>query len=131
MKKDKSYAFVFDGKLLEHESLLSLRTEVSVDEWCIIVAQTTDFYLQMEAIHKSKTLFLEKNDINIMRVLKRTLLFIKKLDPVVYDKFYTNELRDHYRQVVMKEINATKPLQIKYGGKPDGTSDIIVSRLDA
>lgn len=126
----KPYIFVFDGKFLESDSLLSIRSGISDDEWDSIVACTIDSYLQMNAIQESKSMDLDDKDVKLMKSLRRTIKFIEQIDPVTYTKFYTDERIEFYKQIVTNEMLTAATLQIKSGDKPDGQSDIIVSTLD-
>ncbi len=127
----KPYIFIIDGKLLEHESLIQLRVDLpDPDDWGLIVAQTIDFYFQLEAIYKSKDMGLDQKDTRIMRSLRRTIAFIEKLDPVTHGMYYSDEVRENYRQTAASEIDAIRSIKVGYGNKPDGRSDIVVSNLD-
>jgi len=127
----KPYTFIMAGKLLEHDSLIQLRVEVpEADDWELIVAQTIDFYFQLEAIHKSKDMELDSKDIRVMRSLRRTIAFIKKMDPITHGMFYSAEVKESYKQAATTEIDAIRSIKVGYGKKPDGHSDIVVSNLD-
>jgi len=128
MSKNKAYVFAFGGKILECESLLELRSGISEEEWSMIVAQTAEFYLQLNAVHQS-SVSLDRADHMIMRQLSRTLKFIKKLDPISYSQLNIEERKQEYKTIANNEIQNT--IDISYGNEPNKHVDIVsVNRLD-
>lgn len=121
--------FVIDGKLVEHDSLIELKSEVDSRTWKTLVICTADFYAQLIAISKSR-IGLDQKDTRIMRSLNRTLGMIKNLDPVVYSLADLESRKSSYATTIADEIGKLESkLNISYGDKPDDRSDITVSSL--
>lgn len=124
-KKNKPNIIVYEGKFIDIPSIIEIRNELSEDEWKSIIGQTADFFMQMEAANKSSR--LDKHDLRIMRQLKKTLEIIKNLDPILYSLYINHEKQEQYEKIAKE---AESKLQIGFGDKLDGRSDIIVSKLD-
>jgi hypothetical protein len=128
MKKNRPYQFVFAGKLLEHDSLIDLKSEIPDEEWQMMVGMTAELWMQMEALSKTSELSLESKDRKTMRALKRSLKFIEKLDPVTYTRFCTDKLRKYFDDTVSGELSKLEAAQPK-PQKPGSGLDISVSEL--
>jgi len=130
-RKSKPYSIVYNRKFLMCDSLLDLKTGISEEEWQMVTEHTVDFYAQLYAIYKSKnqTLQLNKNDIKMMRALRRSINFIKTLDPATYTAANFNDRLTVHKASVTEEVEHHKPtIKISMDDQSDG--DIIVSRLD-
>jgi hypothetical protein len=130
--KNKPYMFVFDGKLMECESLLQLKSHASSDDWRAILSQSADFFMQLYAIYKSNRpdLQLEKRDKSIMRSLKRTMLMVQKIDPATYNEVWDIDKINEYNKIAAEEASQAEAIYISYNGKLNGANDIIVDSLD-
>lgn len=120
--------FVFDNRILENDSLMEIKSELDDEQWDELVHNTAEFYMQLNAARKAS--MLDKPDLRICRSLKRTLKMVEKLDPVTYGRHVNDEKQDEYDNVVSGEISSMSSMvKIGYGNKPDGVSDIMVSKL--
>jgi len=132
-KKNESYTFVIASKLMEHHSILELKTELSEDEWNLLVHDTSDFYAQLRAIHESQSpnnsIALEKKDMRMMRMLRRTLNSIKNFDSATINMFDINEMIKRHKEIISKELEEAKStISVSYNNT--NKADINVSRLD-
>ena len=117
--KQRSYIFVYNGRFLEYDSLIELKSEVQDVDWNIILSQTIDCYAQLKAA--SQYTQLDKNDSRMMRQLKRTLDFIRTIDAAMMLKFDINSIILNYATMAATEI-AKKP--------PPPDTAMTVSSLD-
>ena len=130
-RKPKSYLFVYDRKFMEADSILELRATVSDSEWNLITEYTTDFYAQLKALSKCKVgaLKLDRNDVKIMRSLKRTIDFIMSLDSKAISKKDLDDKITLYSATIAEEIkNNSSTIKIAFDNKTD--ADIVVTRLN-
>ncbi len=84
---DKSqYTFCLNGNLLEYHSLFEIKSQTSDEEWDAIVNETVSLYASMQAIYNMNEL-VDKNDLRLLRSLKRSVLKIGKIDPLILKKY--------------------------------------------
>lgn len=124
---NKPYAFIFDGKIMEYDSIIELKSELSDEEWDSLVYQTADYYMQFKVVDKSE-IELDKNDMRLMRRLKRTLEVIKNLDSALYHKYLDEERYDNYMETIKSELNKLQS-EVKISNSSNDNADIIVSRI--
>lgn len=124
---NKPYAFIFDGKIMEYDSIIELKSELSDEEWDSLVYQTADYYMQFKVVDKSE-IELDKNDVRLMRRLKRTLEVIKNLDSALYHKYLDEERYDNYMETIKSELNKLQS-EVKISNSSNDNADIIVSRI--
>lgn len=124
---NKPYVFIFDGKIMEYDSIIELKSELSDEEWDSLVYQTADYYMQFKVVDKSE-IELDKNDMRLMRRLKRTLEVIKNLDSALYHKYLDEERYDNYMETIKSELNKLQS-EVKISNSSNDNADIIVSRI--
>ena len=110
--KDHGYTIVLNGSILEHPSLVELRMDATPEQWEIIVGQISNFYQQMYAAYLVNSTILEKNDIRIMKSLRRTLAVIKNLDFTNYTKYNNDEIVANYKQAAQDEIKNLSAISV-------------------
>lgn len=123
MKKNKTYWVVLGGKILEYPSIMDLRSCLEDDDWDGVMAQTLDYYLQMESVRDAK-IELDKKDIRTMRHLKRTIKTMEKIDPIGFKALKPIERKQKYMKNIDKEMQT---LEISF--EKSKSSDICVSEL--
>lgn len=128
MAKHKPYTFVLGGRLLEHKSLIELRSDTDETQWEMIVASTIDFYIQLNVGYEINPSLMDRNDVRIMRMLDRTIQTIKSLDMNLYLRYYTEDNFEKYRKIAKDEIASIESLNVAFGDKPDKNSDITVHK---
>ena len=129
-KKERPYLFIFQGKLLEADSLLEVKVGLDSEGWNSLVAQTIDFYMQLDAVSHSKSVSLDVHDARIMKSLRRTTHLIKKIDFYAYTKYNNPEARAKYKKTIEDEIATMEStVNVSVGPKPDNDSDIIITKV--
>ena len=123
--KDKSYTIVIAGKIVEHPSLLEIKTTLDKEQWKQMVGNTVEFYIQMLAASRTGTL-TDSKDVRIMRSLKRTAAVLERRDPTTYAEFYSPAKVQQYEELVQKEMANMGQVSVAYGDKPDINSDITI-----
>ncbi len=127
--KDNKYYFVYDGKFLQCNSLLEIKTDLEDNEWEQVVQQTIAAYAQLRAMNLSKSTKLEAKDKQVLANLQKSIDLIQNLDKTLYEKCEVDKLIDGYKEIIDKESERVKTVNIAVG-QDNENADIVVSSLD-
>lgn len=126
------YYLIFDGQVLQTDSLMEMKLDVPKDDWKKLVKETVAFYVQLKQVSKSKSVPLEHKDKKMLKKLERTIGFIKKLDPIYVQEIDINKQMEEVGEQ-MKVIDQIYEEQIKIvmdnENAQSGDGDIHVSGL--
>lgn len=132
MSKAIEYCIMYNGRLLEPESLLDIRTELTDDEWEGLIEETICAYSYFKGIDLAYSIEggLEPNDRRIMRRIKRTIISIQKLDPIIIAKFNIDELIEAYKKVATEQLQSfRKPVKVSTGKYTNEDADIHANNI--
>ena len=127
----RSYSFIYNGKFLECDSIIELKTGLDDLQWEAMVGETIDSYMQLFALDKSKSVPMDNQDLRMMRMLRRTIEFVKNIDFAAYNKFHTDERLKSYAQLINDEVQRLElaKTELPNTTKPVDPNNIIVSSL--
>lgn len=117
-RRAKPYIFIYDGKLMETSSLAELYTGCDKDEWLDICRETIARYCLMEAIVRFNDNDADDNDRKIMKSLKRTVLSLKKIDPITGSNYDINAIIANNMKVIIDnmamdaQLNVVKSIKV-------------------
>lgn len=128
---NRNYTIIYNGRFYETKSLIDMRSDVSDDEWDDIVSQSIDGYCYFCGLNKVYLSEggLDKDDNRLMRQLRRTIHTIRKIDPIIINKYDIDTLLMKYYEMAQEHIEAfTKPVNISNDESVDH-ADIYTNRL--
>lgn len=130
MNTEKKDSIVFEGKVLECDSLYELKAGTSFKEWEQVLKETVEFYCLMKAAQSISPGKVEKKDIRLLRRLKRTVEFCRKLDPAAMMQFDIEQMVNVQTEHLKKGWeNFRSTIRIAEGDRPDNNADIYISRI--
>lgn len=136
-KKIKTSIIAFNGKFLECESLLELRSGTTEEEWFGICKSTIEMYCYMRVakelggptIGNKKEQFISKHDARIFKRLGESIETLKKLDPDNLGTFDLDTLSKDHVAVIEKEWQGVQQTMKIAHGQSVINADIQVSGI--
>lgn len=92
MSKHTKELFVFEGRLLEGDSILEIRSGTTDEEWAQLVKDTVEFYCLFRVGKDLGPVVMEHNDSRVFRRLKKTMELIKKIDPMIMLQYNVDKM---------------------------------------
>ena len=133
-KKHRKYTFCIDGDLLECDSLLEIKNNVTENEWERITSNTMKYHCYVKMLRDIGMPLLEepweKGDKCLERNLRRTIGSMKRIDPSRMIQFDAKAICDEYAGRMLKGVHEVKDMMKGFAGRQShGDEKIQVSEL--
>lgn len=120
-KKTKKFIISIDGELLECDSLIELKGGVTDEEWLKITSGTVKYMCYSKMLRDMAMPLLQeewnKDDERLLKGLRRTIEYMRRLDPVRISQFNIKEICDQYATIMARGVNDIRELMKNATGR--------------
>lgn len=99
----REYWIVVNQEIMEVDSILDVRTEADDEIWEQIVAGTCNLYIMMKAMNKSESYKMNKEEVKVMRMLKRSVLVMEKTTPEFFIDINIEKAVEAYQGIIEEQ----------------------------
>lgn len=126
----KNLVFIFNGKILECSSLIEIKSGTTEQEWSTIINETINFYCTLVSGQRLTQQKPESRDLRLIRRLKQSIEFMRKLDPLLLAKYDIKKMCDEQVAYLKSQFdNVERIIKISSDNKPTKSADIYISNL--